>query len=278
VSGDVSVLDRLEEVLPAGIGEAVRRIRAGATTGQWSPDFYEVRELWLLMLCLWSPARPISPNAGSFHRWAAFRRAYDLTLSRSYGAAWEQVSSFEALPRPATRLQKEVENLRAYLILVRDEDSEPIRQAMEILHGIRDYKADSANYELVRRQSKRTRNERGTFENPYLVLGVEHGAQAAVWRRAWRRARVKSGNDIDQLSRVNEAKDRITAREQNGIEPMFFIPLYAETLTPYTQRAWVHLPWGPIPNSTRDSLPQAIDELRMEALLELIGTMRGRTR
>jgi hypothetical protein len=278
VSGDVAVLDWLKEVLPAANGEAIRRIRAGATTGKWSPDFYEDRGLWLLMLCLWSPASPISPNAGSFHRWAAFRRAYDLTRSRSYDAAWEQVSSFEALPRPATRLQKEVENLRAYLILVRDEDSEPIRQAMEILRGIRDYKADSANYELVRRQSKRTRNERGSFENPYLVLGVEHGAQTAVWRRAWRRARVKSGNDIDQLSHVNEAKDRITARERNGIEPMFVIPLYAETLTPYTQRAWVHLPRGPFPNSTRDSLPQAMDELRVEALLELIGTMRGRAR
>ncbi len=278
VSGDVTVLDRLEEILPAGNAEALRRVRACAITGEWSPDFYDDRGLWLLMLRLWAPAGPLSPNAGSFHRWAAFRRAYDLTLTCSYDAAWEQVSSFAVLPRPATRLQKEVENLRAYLTLVRGEDSDAMRQAMEILRGIRDYKAASANYEMVRRGSKQTINERGSFENPYLVLGVEHGAQTAVWKRAWRRARAESGDDIDQLSRVNHAKDRITARERDGVERMFVVPLYADTLTPYTLRASVHLPRGPFPNGTQDSLPQAIDELRTDALVELISIVHGGTR
>jgi hypothetical protein len=275
VAGDVTVLDRLEEILPDGNAEAVRRVRACAITGEWSPDFYDDRGLWLLMLRLWAPTGPLSPNASSFHRWAAFRRAYDLTRSRSYDAAWEQVSAFAVLPRPTTRLQKEVENLRAYLTLVGHEGSEPMRQALEILRGIRDYKAGSANYEMVLRQSKQTINKRSSFENPYLVLGVEHGAQTAAWRRAWRRARAESGDDIDQLSRVNEAKDRITAREQDGVEHMFIVPLYVDTLTPYALRAPVNLPRRRFPNGTQDSLPRAIDELRAEALVELIGTVRG---
>lgn len=278
VSGDVTVLNRLEEVLPAGNAEALRRVRACAATGEWSPDFYDDRGLWLLMLRLWAPTGPVSPKAGSFHRWAAFRRAYDLTLTHSYDAAWEQVSAFAVLSRPMTRLQKEVENLRAYLVLVRDGDNDPMRQAMEILRNIRDYKASSANYEMVRRRSKQTINKRGSLENPYLVLGVEHGAQTAVWKRAWRRARAASGDDIDQLSRVNEAKDRITVRERDGAERMFVVPLYADTLTPYTLRASVHLPRGPFPNGTRDSLPQAIDELRADALVELIGIVHGGVR
>ena len=278
VSGDATVLDQLEEVLPDGNAEALRRVRACAITGEWSADFYDDRGLWLLMFRLWAPAAPLSPDAGSFHRWAAFRLAYDLTLSCSYDAAWEQVSAFAVLPRPATRLQKEVENLRAYLALVRSEGSEPMRQALEILRGIRNYKAGSANYEMARRQSKQTINERGSFENPYLVLGVEHGAQTAVWKRAWRRARAESGDDVDQLSRVNEAKDRITARERDGAEPMFVVPLYADTLTPYTLRASVHLPRGPFPNGTQDSLPQAIDKLRADALVELVGIVRGGAR
>lgn len=153
-----------------------------------------------------------------------------------------------------------------------------MRQAIEILRNIRGCKAGSANYEMVRRRSKQTINKRGSLENPYLVLGVEHGAQTAVWKRAWRRGRAESGDDIDQLSRVNEAKDRITARERDGAERMFVVPLYADTLKPYTLHASVHLPHGPLPNGTQDSLPQAIGELRADALVELIGIVHGGAR
>ncbi len=153
-----------------------------------------------------------------------------------------------------------------------------MRQALEILRGIRNLKAGSANYEMVRRPSKQTTNKRSSFENPYLMLGVEHGAHTAAWKTAWRRARAESGHDIDQLSRVNEAKDRITARERDGAERMFIVPLYADTLTPYTLRVSANLPRRPLPNRTQDSLPQAIDQLRAEALVELIGAVRGGTR
>ena len=59
---------------------------------------------------------------------------------------------------------------------------------------------------------------------------------------------------------------------------MFIVPLYADTLTPYALRAPVNLPRGRFPNGTQDSLPRAIDELRAEALVELIGTVRGGAR
>jgi hypothetical protein len=277
-SGDITVLDRLEELLPADNAAVLRRARACAAAGMCPCDLYDDRGLWLLMLRLWAPAGLVTPNAGAFHRWAAFRRAYDLTLARCYDLAWAQVCAFPALSRPATRLQKEVENLRAYLTVVRAQDGESLRQAMGILRGIRGHRTASGNYQMIRHQFSLTINERGPFENPYLVLGVEHGTPTDTWKQVWRRARAESGDDIDRLSLVNEAKDRIMALERDGTGPVFVVPLDGDMLAPHAERPPVHLPHGPCPNGTRDSLSQAVDELREEALRELLGTLPGEKR
>ena len=69
---------------------------------------------------------------------------------------------------------------------------------------------------MVRRQSQLTTNDRRPWENPYLILGVDHGAPPEVWKQAWRRTRAEKAHDIDQLSRVNEAKDMIMTLERDG--------------------------------------------------------------
>ena len=125
VSGDVTVLRRLEERLPKGNAAVLRGLHAGAERGDWPAEFDNDRGLWLLMLRLWAPEGIIRPARSAFHRWAAFRRAYDLTLNGSFGTAWSQIAAFAAQSKPATRLQKEVENLRAYLMLVRSPQARP---------------------------------------------------------------------------------------------------------------------------------------------------------
>ena len=275
VSGDVTVLRRLEERLPKGNAAVLRRLHAGAEKGDWPAEFDDDRGLWLLMLRLWAPEEVIGPARSAFHRWAAFRRAYDLTLNRSFGMAWSQIATFTAQSRPATRLQKEIENLRAYLTLVRSPSAAAMQQATTVLGGIRGYTVAKCNLELVRRQSQLTTNDRRPWENPYLVLGVDHGASPEVWKQAWRRTRTEKAHDIDQLSRVNEAKDMIMTLERdgtNGWGRVFILPLDGKTLRPYTEHVSRHLLPGPhpYPNRTCHLLGQAVEQLRSEAIRELL--------
>jgi hypothetical protein len=128
---------------------------------------------------------------------------------------------------------------------------------------------------MVQRQSQLTTNDRQPWENPYLILGVDHVAPPEVWKQAWRRIRTEKAHDIDQLSRVNEAKDMITTLERdgtNGWGQVLIVPLDAKTLRPFTEQVSRHLLPGPhpYPNRTRHLLAQAVEQLRSEAIRELL--------
>src|SRR6185437_2034115 len=120
---------------------------------------------------------------------AAFYRAYDLTRQRNFYAAWEQAGAFgDLVSYTTTPLEKEVINLRAYLILVRHGEHS-LEKAIGLLTQIGRSPAARQNLELIQKRKRATLNERGPLENPYLALGVDHGAARVEWRRAWLTAR-----------------------------------------------------------------------------------------
>lgn len=76
------------------------------------------------LMALWDFKYIFDPARSAFHSRVAFYRAYDLTRERKFDAAWEQAEAFGNLTSyTTTPLEKEVINLRAYLILVRHGDS-----------------------------------------------------------------------------------------------------------------------------------------------------------
>ena len=173
-SGEISVLDRLTELLPPANAAAVRQLRAGAETAQWPIDFYSDRGLWLIMVRLWPPSQVIDPGRSPFHRWAAFRRAYDFTLERSFDAAWQQITAFTELSSPATSLQKEVENLRAYLTLIGSAQTDALERAISLLKGIGGSRVASKNLQWARSRRRLTVNDRGS---PRVSPSTSAGSQ-----------------------------------------------------------------------------------------------------
>lgn len=274
ISGNITVLDRLVELLPDHHAATIHLLRQGTDAGDWPSGLADDRGLWLLMLRLWAPRGIIRPSYSAFHRWAAFRHCYDLTLAGDYEEAWSQIDAFPSYSKPATRLQKEVDNLRAYLTLVRSSETSALNQAMAFLRVIHNPAAARSNQEMVRRMARLTTNERRTCENPYLVFGVPHGSRPEVWKVEWRRARAENSGDIDALSRVNEAKDAIMALERDGSDgsrQVFLVPLEARLLTPHLEWPSRRLVPGlrAYPNRTSHLLEAAVQSMRSDAIREL---------
>jgi hypothetical protein len=279
--GDISVLDRLAELLPPDNASVIRQLQEGAAPHQWPVEFYEDRGLWLIMARLWAPGKVIDPARSAFHRWVAFRRAYDLTRERSFDAAREQINAFGEPPKVATPFQKEVINLRAYLTMIRSADK-GLDEAIALLKGIRRSPQAGKNLAWLRKRKTVMVNEREPAENPYLVLKVAHGAPATGWRRSWMAIRSASKADMDALSAANEARDRILALERDELVDqgrVFMVPLDRQFITPHLiQPSPLLVPKpAPFPSRTDEQrLSAAMDKLRQEALTEFLSDTNTR--
>ncbi|MDB4873121.1 MAG: hypothetical protein JWL97_4125, partial [Gemmatimonadales bacterium] len=273
-AGNTEVLDRLAALLPSENAAVVSAVRTGALLASWSPQVQDDRGLWMLLIRAWAPDDIIDPERSPFHKWAAWRRCYDLTLAGRFGQAWVQTQMFPMGGKPTAPIDKEIQNLRAYLTLVRDDLDEikALNQAGALLQALAPHPIAKANYEWVRRRRNLTRNERGLGENPYLHLEVDHGAPTGVWKAAWRRLRKQHGDDIDLLSSINKAKDLIQALEYEAVDgraQVFIIPLDPKRLNPQNGKPWKLLVPAarPLPRCTEDVAWQTIlDPLRSAAV------------
>jgi hypothetical protein len=228
------------------------------------------------LIALWDPQCVFDPAWSSFYSKAAFYRAYDLTRQRNFDAAWEQAETFGDLASyTTTPLQKEVINLRAYLIMLRYGEHS-LEEAIELLTPIGRSPAVKQNLKFIRQRKLVTRNERGPLENPYLALGVDHGAARAAWRRAWLAARSAKHADLDYLSEVNEAHDQIMALERDGSDGagrVFMVPVGKEFRPPGITEAADRLTAGPPPVPAfqgGEPLSEVIQKLRGVALREIL--------
>jgi hypothetical protein len=273
--GDASVLGRLAELLPPENAVVIKQLRDGAKFGSWPAELYADRGLWLLIARLWAPADVIAPRISSFHQWAAFRRAYDLTLERNFEAAEDQIEAFGELPEVASPLEKEVINLRAYLTLVYS-DKIALDEATAILRRVRRSPAVQENLKWLERQRRATTNDRAPVENPYLFLGVDHGAPTREWKEAWRAIRSADKDDLDSLSAINDARDRIMALERDnsdGLGQVFVVPLDKKHITPHLIEPSPRL--IPRPglyhrNTSQEDAAAAMARLRREAVTSFL--------
>jgi hypothetical protein len=215
----------------------------------------------------------IDPGQSEFHQRAAFWQAHDLTLARSFEPAWVQIMAFGKPPEMATPIQKEVLNLRVYLMMIRSGDKS-LNAAIELLTKIKRAPVAAKNLQWVQERKRLTVNDRGPAENPYLVLGVAHGASPDECRRAWMTRRSACKDDLDALSAVNKAWDQIRELNRDGSDGLgraFVVPLDPKFLTEQPKPT----PSEPkvLARRTNDSdLATAIEELRSNALHELLVT------
>jgi hypothetical protein len=228
-----------------------------------------------LLTMLWEPTDMVDPTQSGFHRWVAFRHAYDLTRHHEIEAAWEQISRFEEPPHTTTPLQKEIVNLRAYLILAKQGDK-GLGEAMSLLKKIDRSPIARQNWEFLRKRKNSTLNERGRLENPYLALEVEHGSPTGEWRRAWMELRSMKNIDLDDLSAINVARDQIIKLERdasNGVGHIFVVPLSKEFTAPKvvqpSDRIAPELP-AALTFRSDQKLSEALEILRYPTLKQLL--------
>lgn len=279
--GEVDVLDRLEELLPDENASVVRSVRRGAVTGTWAEDILADKGLWRLLARLLPDDRPVDPAAGPFFRWAAFWRAYELTKAGRFADAWAQIKKSAPPARAFAPLDKELQNLRAYLTLMREgaEEKKFLDHAVELLLPMKKDPVVGANLKWLRRRLRQTRNEREMKENPYLLLGVDQGVPTAVWKASWRRLRKRNSGDVDVVSKVNEAKDLIERLERAGSDgraEIFTVPLRTERLSPGRGKPWKLLVPDPTPlPPPRTALPRTeVARLHAEALTAILDGVR----
>lgn len=231
------------------------------------------------LMTLWDSKCIFGPSRSTFHSRVAFFRAYDLTRERRFDAAWEQAEAFEnPVSHTTTPLEKEVVNLRAYLILVRKGDT-CLETAIRFLERISRSPIASQNLEFLKKRKLATLNERGPLENPYLAFKVDHGASKIEWRRAWMAARSDKNADLDQLSEVNAVYDQIITLERDdsdGTGHVFIVPLSKEftsqSITKKSDQTASDLPRMPIFRGD-EQVSEVLQKLRHTALHELLAAL-----
>lgn len=183
------------------------------------------------LMTLWDSKCIFDPTQSIFHSQIAYYRAYDLTRERKFDVAWRQAEEFgELAVYTTTPIEKEIINLRAYLLLAMHGDAS-LELAIRTLRQIDRSPIARKNLALVLDREGCTLNERGPIENPYLALGANHGASRTEWHRAWLRLRSAKRHDVNGLSDANRARDQIVALERDGSDGagrVFITPLSKE--------------------------------------------------
>lgn len=284
-AGDPSVLGRLAELLPAENAAVVRELVGSARSGKWPAAFYDWpaafyddHALWLLMARLLPANVVLAPKGVGFRRWAGLRRAYDMTVDGKLDEARAQVLAFGRPSAVLTPVQREIFNLKAYILSV-GPPGEGFDEAINLLGRISKSPVAAANLELLRR---RRDTGDGVARNPYFTLGVRHGAPAAEWRKAWRVIRTRHKDAADIVVQANKAKDLIEKLEREGSDgqgEVFVAPLDRESIAPLVTELSPLLMPGPqaLPRrTTQQDLDAAMAALRSAALKELLPTLNTR--
>ncbi|POX52127.1 hypothetical protein [Streptomyces sp. Ru72] len=233
-------LDALDAVLPRVQQIQLRDLRSGALVGQWDGGTIRDRGLWKLMASMWRPTGPVDPRRSEFYALVALNRAYDLLKSGDLEGADRQAESFvrerktgHSLPAD---LMEEAYTIAAYVTAITSPEAENDRAARERLAQAESYAEKAAenghpvavrNLAHVRTWRSTPKNRRGVMTNPFLELGLDHGAEG--WERRCREIfrRYEQAGDRASQARLNRAEDRIyeAAGNEAGFDVFFQIPL-----------------------------------------------------
>ncbi|MGW1590478.1 hypothetical protein [Streptomyces sp. NPDC002386] len=286
----LSSLDALDAALPRAQQIQLRNLRSGALVGQWDGDTIRDRGLWKLMAALWRPTTPVDPRRSDFYALVALNRAYDLLKSGDPEEALRQAESFRdrksgaALP---SRIMDEAYTIAAYAAAVVSAGTADDRGAREQLALAETYAEQAAqhgdpvaerNLARVRAWRATTRNKREPVTNPFLELGLDHGAEG--WDRHCRNLFREYERDGDHAAqaRLNRAEDRIheAARHESGFDVFFQVPLDpARYEWPDAVPRRPVPPLEPLARRTGPTSGADLESIRASAAVELLDDFRS---
>ncbi|MCX5581973.1 cytochrome c [Streptomyces erythrochromogenes] len=238
LDGDLSVFDALDAALPRTQQIELRDLKSGALSGQWPTAFGEDPGLWRLMAALWEPRETVDAGRSTFYALVAVQRAYDAAKTGDLEAAARQAQSLARggsnSRRIAAELVQEGCALAAYAAAVQSENAESPSARDKLLDSAEKYAEMAAahgssvaerNLRLLRAWRETKRNNRGRFSNPFLEIGLDHGADA--WEERCREVFRRHEGDTRAQSALNMAEERIRGalRSEAGWDVFYQLPL-----------------------------------------------------
>lgn len=265
--GDASVVKELERELPRDLVLRLRRLLDGVAVGNWDRDIWEDRGLWRLIFALWEPKAAVNPSRSPLHALMALRQAYDLLCMNDLARASAQIDKLVSYEAADPACRAEALNFHAYTLLLQEE----LDAAALVLEGIRDtHERAESNLRMLRRRQTIQRNDRPAASNPYLDLGLPHGALS--WTNRYRDLRREHVRDVDTSARLNSAMKRIRDAERDEDWSGFFVlPLDLDVFElPDEVPVTLVPPLAPLTRRTTSHSPAALGLVRQRAVADLL--------
>ncbi|MFE7753327.1 hypothetical protein [Streptomyces sp. NPDC057428] len=219
LDGDAAALESLDAVLPRAQQIELRDLKSGALSGQWPPSMGEDRGLWHLMATLWKPRELVDAGRSPFYAHVAVNRAYDLVKAGEMEAATRQAHSLTrggSGRKISAELTQEGYAIAAYAAVEQSERSKSATGRDRLLDSAKEYAEKAAaqggavaerNLRLLQAWRETRRNHRGPFSNPFLQIGLDHGADG--WEERCRGIFRQWEGDAKAQSALNLAEERI---------------------------------------------------------------------
>lgn len=288
MDGDVTAVDTLDAALPRPQQIELRDLKSGALSGQWPPNMTEDRGLWLLMAALWRPQGLVDAGRSPFYALVALNRAYGLVKVGDLEAAAQQARSLtrESVSnrRVTADLAEEANALAAYVAATQSEQLESRAERDRLLDSAEEHASRAAarggavaerNLRLLRAWRGTRRNDRGPFGNPFLDIGLHHGAGG--WEERCRDIFREREGDARAQSELNMAEERIrdALRGEAGWDVFYQLPLDRSR---YVMPSQVpnHLvpPVEALPRRTALTSGGELEAIRARAAVELLDDFR----
>lgn len=275
-SGDPQALTRLSGALEDRTRKLVLQLLSTADRPElWPKAIFKDEALWPVLENLCSgPIEAAHQEASGFVAWRDLRAAHG-ELLRVNPSAYERIGPH--LGADEQWVREEAVGMEVYLDLrfAENGDSEALRKALNQLLALENRSPGTdANISWLRGRLATDRNRRGPLFNPYLELGVAHGAPQRQWREAWRRLRRTLQGRAEELSDINTARDLIRDMEaaQNAEKhPLYVLPIFPGRLFP-TSRVSARLvsqAW-PLPRRTEPVSEQQRERILLDALTSFL--------
>jgi hypothetical protein len=265
--GDASVVKELERELPRDLVLRLRRLLDGVAVGNWDRDIWEDRGLWRLIFALWEPKAAVNPSRSPLHALMALRQAYDLLCMNDLPRASAQIDKLVSYEATDPACRAEALNFHAYMLLLQEE----LDAAGMALEGIRDaHERAESNLLMVRQRQAVSRNDRPAASNPYLDLGLPHGAPS--WTTRYRDLRREHVRDVDMSARLNSAMKRIRDAERHEDWSGFFVlPLDLDVFELPDEVPVTLVPrLAPLTRRTASHSPEGLGLVRQRAVADLL--------
>ncbi|MFB6715270.1 hypothetical protein [Streptomyces sp. NPDC056358] len=287
MDGDVTLLNALDAALPRPQQIELRDLKSGTLSGQWPPSMTEDQGLWLLMATLWSPNNLVDARRSPFYALVALNRAYDLVKAGDLEAVAQQAHSLTlggGNRKVAADLVQEAHAMAAYAAVARSEQIDSPAKRDRLLDAAEEDAEKAAaqggtvagrNLRLLRAWRETRRNDRGPFSNPFLDIGLDHGAGG--WEERCREIFRQREGDARAQSELNMAEERIRGalRGEAGWDVFYQLPLdRSRYVMPSQVPQHLVPPVEALPRRTPVTSGVELEAIRARAAIELLGDFR----